>query len=263
MADIHNPDPTADDDQQPTPGNAEDIYTAPSQPEFDPAEALTRVLIGLTVEGQRELIKRLQAWEEIAHSANDPLAIQASDVAASQLRYALIGYLLETQAQARHSASKLLELIDVSSRLALTTINLMLVTVRPASNRLLTSRYVQPRYDSATNRFDYLVARGERELRRWTARGQLEDMPSRAMGRHAVLDSIDEFIDYLSKNDQIAQLVQEQSVGLAGEVVTEVREYSVSADNALESIVRRLLRRAPRPTIMDIDPNNVIENETD
>lgn len=244
-----------------SPNHTEDIYTAPGQPEFDTAEAVTRVLIGLAIEGQRELIRRLEAWEEIAHSAQDPLAVESNDIAASELRYALIGYLLEAQAQARRGANKLLELVDVSSRLAITTINLMIVTVSPASKRLIQSRYVQPRYDAATSRFDYLVARGERELRRWQARGQLEDMPSRAMARHAVLDSIDEFIDYLSKNEQIAQLVQEQSVGLAGEVVTEVREYSVSADNALESIVRRLLRRPPRPTVMDIDPENAIENE--
>ncbi len=241
----------------------EDIYIAPSIPEFDAVEAVTSMLIGLAVEGQRELIKRLEVWEEITHGRDDPLAIQESDIAASELRYAIIGYLLEAQNQAQHGTNKVIELLDVSSRLAVTTLNLMLVTV--STNRfsrlLVKNRYVQPRLNAGANRFDYLVERGERELRRWKARGQLEDLPSRAMARHVVLDSLDEFIDYLSKNEQIARLVQEQSMGLADEVITEVREYSVSADNALESIVRRLLRRPPRPTTMDIDASNAIENE--
>lgn len=257
----HTP-PHTQTNSEPDP-TVEDIYMAPSIPEFDAVEAVTGMLIGLAVEGQRELIKRLQAWEEITHSQDDPLAIQENDIAASQLRYAIIGYLLETQKQTRQGVNKLIELLDVSGQLAVTSINLMLVTV--GTNRLgrvlVQNKYVQPRLNASYNRFDYLVERGERELRRWQARGQLEDLPSRAMARHVVLDSLDEFIDYLSQNEQIARLVQEQSMGLAGEVMTEAREYSVSADNALESIVRRLLRRPPRPTTMDVDTSNAIENE--
>jgi hypothetical protein len=247
----------------PPPATDEATYTAPAVPEFDLAPSLTRILVGLGVEGQRELLKRIQTWEEIAHSSNDPLAIASSEIDASDLRYALIGYLFETQQQLGRGTYKLLDLLDVSSRLAITSLNLAAVTLLPARRLLTGNRYVQPRLNTASRQFDYLVARGERELRRWQARGQLEDLPSRAMARHVVLDSLDEFIDYLSKNEQIAQLVQEQSMGLAGEIATEVREYSVSADNALESLVRRLLRRPPRPTVMGVSPGQVIENEMD
>ena len=41
-------------------------------------------------------------------------------------------------------------------------------------------------------------------------------------------------------------MVQTQSIGLAEEVVEEVRERTVSADNFVEGVVRAVLRRPSR-----------------
>jgi hypothetical protein len=57
----------------------------------------------------------------------------------------------------------------------------------------------------------------------------------------------DQYIEYLNKNPEMVQdLVTGQSTGLASELVEEVRERTVSADNVFEMIARSILRRTPR-----------------
>jgi hypothetical protein len=57
----------------------------------------------------------------------------------------------------------------------------------------------------------------------------------------------DRYIEYLHKNpENVQDLVAGQSVTMATEVVEEVRSRSAVADNALEHIVRSLLRKKPR-----------------
>ena len=57
----------------------------------------------------------------------------------------------------------------------------------------------------------------------------------------------DRYIEYLHKHpENVQDLVAGQSVTMATEVVEEVRSRSAVADNALEYIVRSLLRKKPR-----------------
>jgi hypothetical protein len=57
---------------------------------------------------------------------------------------------------------------------------------------------------------------------------------------------IDEFINRLSENPELQALITEQSLGVASEMRDEVRERTVTADNLMEGLVRRVLRRSPR-----------------
>jgi 16S rRNA A1518/A1519 N6-dimethyltransferase RsmA/KsgA/DIM1 with predicted DNA glycosylase/AP lyase activity len=65
---------------------------------------------------------------------------------------------------------------------------------------------------------------------------------------------VDGYIDYLTTNPEVQELVQLQSTSLATEVVEEVRERSVSADTFLEGIARSLLRRVPRAFLPEPPP---------
>lgn len=57
----------------------------------------------------------------------------------------------------------------------------------------------------------------------------------------------DVYIEYLNLHpDSVQTLIQGQSVGLVGDVMDEVRERTVTADSAVEMIVRNLLGRKPR-----------------
>lgn len=57
----------------------------------------------------------------------------------------------------------------------------------------------------------------------------------------------DTYIDYLNEHpDAVQTLVSGQSLGIAGQVMDEVRERTVTADSVAEMLVRSLLRKKPR-----------------
>jgi hypothetical protein len=65
----------------------------------------------------------------------------------------------------------------------------------------------------------------------------------------------DGYIVYLNKNPESVQaLLAGQSTGLAAELVDEVRERTVSADNVFEMIARSILRRTPREELTEPPP---------
>jgi hypothetical protein len=103
-------------------------------------------------------------------------------------------------------------------------------------------------------RFESLVARGEAETARWVKLGKAEDAHSRRLAQVAFDKSVDEYIEYLTSNPEVQELVQKQSTGLANEVIEEVRERTVSADNLLEGIARSLLHRVPRAALPEPSP---------
>jgi pimeloyl-ACP methyl ester carboxylesterase len=72
----------------------------------------------------------------------------------------------------------------------------------------------------------------------------------------AILDLIrvqgDKYIDYLNEHpDKVQNLISGQSVGLAGQMLDEVRERTVTADSVTEMIVRNLLKKKPRSELAE------------
>jgi len=53
-------------------------------------------------------------------------------------------------------------------------------------------------------------------------------------------------IDHLAENPEIRELVAQQSMGMAEDIVDGVRARTVSADTLIERVVRGLLNRPPR-----------------
>ena len=65
----------------------------------------------------------------------------------------------------------------------------------------------------------------------------------------------DGYINYLNENPESVQdLLTGQSTGLATELMEEVRERTVSADNVFEMIARSILRRTPREELPEPPP---------
>lgn len=58
----------------------------------------------------------------------------------------------------------------------------------------------------------------------------------------------DNYIEYLNdyNPDGVQSLIQGQSMSMAGQMMNEVRERTVTADSVVEMIVRNILRRKPR-----------------
>ncbi len=211
------------------------VDTTPADPEFDAYMAVVRLLIGGTVEGAAELARRLERWEaELSAAEGEPgpgEIHRPGDVA----RYMLVGLALSAGDGARRQAVKLAQASDVLLRFSGSM-------AQPLVDNRLTGIVGRP-LDRAFNR---LVERGRQSVNRWVELGRNEEPAARRLARKTYAELVDEFIDHLAENEELAELVQEQSASLAAEAVDEFRSRTVSADEMAEKIVRRILRRPPR-----------------
>ena len=209
--------------------------SASADPEFDAYMAVVKLLIGGTIEGAAELTKRLEKWEaELAAAEDAPVPGQIrgnGDVA----RYMLVGMALSAGEGARRQVVRLAQTSDVFWRFTGSA-------AQPLVNNRVTGIVMRP-VDRA---FDRLVNRGQKRVNDWVELGRTQEPGARRIARKTFQEVIDEFIGHLAENKELADLVQNQGMGLASEAVDEFRSRTVSADAIAENIVRRILRRPPR-----------------
>ncbi len=212
---------------------------ASADPEFDAYLTVVKALLGGAIEGTAELSRRLGRLEaELRATEAGPPGPGPVNSTADVVRYLLFGASLAAADGLRQRAYRWAEASDMFWRVTGSA-------VAPLTTRRLTGRIVGP-FDRA---FGRLVDRGQQRVNDWVELGRASEPTARLVARRAYLEAVDDFIGHLSQNDELASLVQEQSVGLATEFVDEVRERTVSADTLAESIVRRILKRPPRPAL--------------
>jgi hypothetical protein len=212
---------------------------APAQAadDFDVTLALMRLLVGAALVGGETLRARLRQWEsELPTSA--PANEMPPGTVRGLVRHAMLGMLFETEQRVGRGLSTAAYRSGVATRFLL-----------GAMARTLQWEPLDP----VRWRVDDLLTQGMETVRRWTAAGELEEEQARWLARKALPGALDEFLDVLTKNPEVRALVEEQSVGLAGAAVNEVRERTVSADVLAERLVHGLLRRpvengSPPPT---------------
>ena len=205
--------------------------------EFEVLEAVTRLLIGGTLEGSSELIKRLQVWEEDTAVSRQPTASTATEEStATQVRYALIGALFNAES---HLKKKQLPFLKKATQLSM---NRVAAILTPATNNR-----VAHAFDKQLNDWSQ---RGEEILNGWIENGRTEEAHSRTLARHGTTVSIDEILNLLAENKELQNLITEQGTGLATEALDQARERTVTADDIAERFVRTILRRPPRQTLL-------------
>lgn len=91
-------------------------------------------------------------------------------------------------------------------------------------------------------KYNKLVLRGSKVLYPIKERGENEYKRSRLLAYEALNDTYQDMLNSLSESEEVQDLIQDHSVGLATEVVEEVRERSVSADNLLDALAQRIFR---------------------
>lgn len=211
----------------------------------DDLRALTRLVVGGAELSAVELLQRLRQWEqEVAGqlAQQQPAVETTADESlqpAAQARLALIGLLFELQEHTHRSLS----LVGRFQRLLGRVLD-------PLLHPFFSSRFFSP----ARSHVNRLVRRGQAELDRWVARGQQEEQHSRLLAKYAFDETVDVYLEYLTQNPEVQDLVQQQSTGLANELLEEARERAVSADSFLEGMARALLRRMPRSRLPEPPP---------
>ena len=112
-------------------------------------------------------------------------------------------------------------------------------------NPIASSRLMRP----VRQRTDRLIAQGQARVDRLLERGRAEEQAGRALARRATASGVDELLDYLAHKPEIRDLVQQQSMGMADEMMGELRNRSIAADALAERIARTLLRRPQREAL--------------
>ncbi len=214
--------------------------------EHDPFDAFVRLVIGTGLVGVEELGRYLQEWEKTAREEEGQITPDQEDTQAAVIRYAVLGALFEAKDFVEESASQL-------SQTAENLGHAIAHTAQPVTN----SRFFQP----IQKQFNTLVKRGEEKLTPLVARGRREDPATRALAREAITQAVDEVIEYLAENEEVTELIQQQSMGMATEVVEDVRTRTVTADTVLEHFTRRLARRRPREKLPPPSPEILAYSE--
>jgi hypothetical protein len=221
---------------------------------FANIRGLTRLLIGGLVIGSDKLSEGVNEWDPLdkpnveSHSSailvpddikernniqdHKPIIIdQEQDSNADQIRYMLVGLLFRSQDKLEESINR----IDKTTR-----------NISKVSNTILspiTNSFIGKPFKKG---FEYLVSRGEDQVNDWIMLGKTEEIQSKKMIENAALDQVDSAFYYLSENEDVQEMIQGQSMTLAGEIIEEIRERAVSADNLIEGTLRTMLRMKSR-----------------
>jgi hypothetical protein len=222
---------------------APDRSAAPIEP-FDALRSTTRLLVGLALIGGDELLRRLQMLEHSIDTTPPDPEEMAGRIRTSptgqqipdDIRHALIGLAFDLQDQVRVQTPRLLAAAD----------QIISDVTRPAQSVLNHIPIIGSLSKSLGLQYGAMQKRGEDRLKRWIAIGQREEARSRVLADQTFNRIVDDVIDYLGDKPEVQELIAGQTTGLAGEVLDEVRERTVSGDSFLEGIVRAVLRKAPR-----------------
>ena len=80
--------------------------------------------------------------------------------------------------------------------------------------------------------------------------GRREEQDSRAMAAESVQSVVENILDQVAESEEVDRLIMElvgqKSVSFASSLVDNVRTLTATADDALEGVLRKLLRRTPR-----------------
>ncbi len=227
--------------EEPIPELKQLVEPDSAEAEFDALHSLLRLLLGSALEGADELARRLALWEAYLREEQEGEAPLSPED--NLLRYAFIGLVFAGEERARRGLSLAWR---VQKRLAKTAVR----TTHP----FLQNRLTAPLQRRVERRVNQAAERGRAEIVRLIERGQQEEPFSRELARLALAELSAEIIGQLAENQEVQELVQQQSVGLASEVVGQVRTRTVTADSLVERLARTITRRKPRltPPVADL-----------
>jgi hypothetical protein len=206
-------------------------------------ERLAHVVVGLLLLGGEGLTQRLREFEEQVKARADVVDEDGSagdETSWDLVRYLAIGTLFEGQKRIVRGVQEGAQFSVgaagwIAGKLDKWTDNRLLRPVR---------RPIESRWRRLRHRADLLIETGK-----------LEEQKSRLLASYTVDELIDEIMQYVAHDPELALVVREQiaaqSTGLAEVVASSTRQATVAADDSVEEFVRHLLRRMPRGALPD------------
>jgi hypothetical protein len=210
---------------------------------------LSQLLVGLAYVGSDELLSRLRLIGPAVAADVEARAgtIPDDETMGELLSYLALGAMLRGQ---RRMARRVRRGIDLSRYVA----GWALGTV----DRLMRNPLTRPVHESVERRLWAAMIEGQQAI----VEGRREANTARMLATRTAEEIVDDLLDSVIANPQLVasmqDMVRQQSTGLTMTVVSNTRQLTVSADDIAEGMVRRLLRRGPRPPLSSL-PGGVRE----
>jgi hypothetical protein len=186
--------------------------------------------IGEGIDRLRELAAELESADE------DPESVSVVPLTTSQAAMVLVGWLSEWPEQ--------VEAIRTTTQDMTYPLGRFFSVVYDTSAALLEATGIAGLVSSLTEPSRVALAE---ELERLAHVGTAEYARGRVLSVHAFERSIDGIVGYLGASEEVGELVREQTLGITGAAVQEIRETGAAADGLTEGMFRRLLGRERRP----------------
>jgi hypothetical protein len=202
------------------------------QANFDDLESVLRLLIGAGVLGGDELLRRLRQWEEHVLYEPQQSGQMPLEDEFTRLRYAVIGLLFDGSKRAVKAANDVVNYGNRQSSAAYRTLDDL---TRVPLIGLLASP-VKRTVDNATRRRDD-------EVERLIRIGRVEERDGRKLAAVATDELISELLIRVGNDPEVSNIIQNQSVDMAGDMLDDFRQGTVNADQRLQGAIQRLLGR--------------------
>lgn len=199
---------------------------------FDDLESVLRLMVGAGVLGADELLRRLRQWEEkVIYETNQPAQMPLEDDF-TRLRYAAIGLLF--------SASKgAIKLANDTVNYGQRQTNAAYRVLDDASRLPLIGLLAAP----LKRTIDDVSRRRDDEVERLIRIGRVEERDGRKLAAVATDELISELLARVGNDPEVSNIIQNQSVDMAGDMLDDFRQGTIKADKRLDQVIRRLLGR--------------------
>lgn len=197
---------------------------------------LYSMLVRLVAGGVGEGLERLRTLAgELDVADDDPDSVGVVAVAANPAVMALVGLISEAPTQLRSAASATRRMAYPIEQLLGIAVGTGAVIAEATGVASFVSSVTEPTRAAIATELDRLTNVGTAEY----ARG-------RVLSMQVFERSVNGMIEYLGTSDELGDLVREQTLGITGAAVQEIRETSAAADGLTEGLLRKLLGRSVR-----------------
>jgi hypothetical protein len=211
-----------------------------SPQELDAARAqlLTRLALGFVIVGAEQLSQRLRDVQSDDEAISEILIQEPEtydDTAFDLLRYLAIGAVMRGE-------RKVVRSIYGGFRRSFRATGWLVGKLDTATDNRLARPFRRP--------FEARVKRLEQTLDTYVREGRIEERRSRELATDTVEEITGDVVDWIAHSPDVNQMARDviggQGVGLAEVAQDNARQATVTGDDALENIIRRILRKSPR-----------------
>jgi hypothetical protein len=201
-------------------------------PPPQPTDAeIHRTIVRIATGGIGELIDRVRALAvELESADTDPDSVETVPLTTNRSAMVLVGWVTEWPEQVNEMSSTLRE--SSLARLAGVVYNTGAVIAEATGIAGFVSAVTEPSRIALADEIDRLAKVGTAEY----ARG-------RVLAVQAFEESFDAIVTYMGDSEEVGELVRQQTLGITGAAVQEIRETGAAADGLTEGVIHKLFGR--------------------